>query len=95
VTTAHRNRRAGSLPKQELVTRLKAAGAVVDFGATFKPDDDYPDFVAPLACISRQHRWARRNLRQRRSACVCITDRWRPGCADCRLFLRHQGSGRS
>jgi ribose 5-phosphate isomerase B len=38
--------------KQELATRLKAAGyEVVDFGAAcFKPDDDYPDFVAPLAC---------------------------------------------
>ena len=38
--------------KQELATRLKAAGyEVVDFGAAcFKPDDDYPDFVGPLAC---------------------------------------------
>ena len=38
--------------KQELATRLKAAGyEVVDFDAAcFKPDDDYPDFVAPLAC---------------------------------------------
>ena len=38
--------------KQELATRLKAAGyEVVDFGAAcFKPDDDYPDLVAPLAC---------------------------------------------
>jgi ribose 5-phosphate isomerase B len=37
--------------KDELVARLRAAGhAVVDFGAdTLKPDDDYPDFVVPLA----------------------------------------------
>jgi len=37
--------------KEELVTRLKAAGhEVVDFGAN-APDsaDDYPDFVVPLA----------------------------------------------
>jgi ribose 5-phosphate isomerase B len=37
--------------KQELAARLQAAGhEVVDFGAaSFNPDDDYPDFVAPLA----------------------------------------------
>ena len=37
--------------KQELVTRLRAAGHdVVDFGADkLTPDDDYPDFVIPLA----------------------------------------------
>jgi ribose 5-phosphate isomerase B len=37
--------------KQELVARLRAAGHdVVDFGADkFDPDDDYPDFVIPLA----------------------------------------------
>jgi ribose 5-phosphate isomerase B len=37
--------------KQELVERLRAAGhEVVDFGAgTLHPDDDYPDFVVPLA----------------------------------------------
>jgi ribose 5-phosphate isomerase B len=37
--------------KGELVERLRAAGHdVVDFGAdTLKPDDDYPDFVIPLA----------------------------------------------
>jgi ribose 5-phosphate isomerase B len=37
--------------KEELVARLKAAGhEVVDFGAhNLKPDDDYPDFVVPLA----------------------------------------------
>ena len=37
--------------KEELVTRLKAAGhEVVDFGAhSLKSDDDYPDFVIPLA----------------------------------------------
>ena len=37
--------------KQELLVRLRAAGhEVVDFGAhTLTPDDDYPDFVIPLA----------------------------------------------
>jgi ribose 5-phosphate isomerase B len=37
--------------KEELVTQLRAAGhEVVDFGAhTLSPDDDYPDFVVPLA----------------------------------------------
>jgi transketolase len=37
--------------KEELVAQLRAAGhEVVDFGAhTLTPDDDYPDFVVPLA----------------------------------------------
>jgi ribose 5-phosphate isomerase B len=37
--------------KQDLVTRLRAAGHdVVDFGAAeLTPGDDYPDFVIPLA----------------------------------------------
>jgi ribose 5-phosphate isomerase B len=37
--------------KQELAARLQAAGhEVTDFGAAwFDPDDDYPDFVGPLA----------------------------------------------
>jgi ribose 5-phosphate isomerase B len=37
--------------KEELVTRLRAAGhEVIDFGAhRLTPDDDYPDFVVPLA----------------------------------------------
>jgi len=37
--------------KQEFVDRLGAAGhEVVDFGAhSLNPDDDYPDFVTPLA----------------------------------------------
>jgi ribose 5-phosphate isomerase B len=37
--------------KEDLVARLRAAGHdVVDFGAdTLSPDDDYPDFVVPLA----------------------------------------------
>ena len=37
--------------KEELVAKLKAAGhEVVDFGAhQLTPDDDYPDFVTPLA----------------------------------------------
>ena len=41
----------GFAAKQELAARLRAAGhEVVDFGAAgFDPDDDYPDFVAPLA----------------------------------------------
>jgi ribose 5-phosphate isomerase B len=38
--------------KQTLLARLKAAGhEVVDFGAhELRTDDDYPDFVIPLAC---------------------------------------------
>ncbi len=37
--------------KEELAAQLRAAGhEVVDFGATsLNPDDDYPDFVVPLA----------------------------------------------
>ena len=37
--------------KEELVARIRAAGhEVVDFGAhSLTHDDDYPDFVAPLA----------------------------------------------
>ena len=37
--------------KEELLARLRAAGHdIVDFGATaLNPDDDYPDFVIPLA----------------------------------------------
>jgi ribose 5-phosphate isomerase RpiB len=37
--------------KEELLTRRHAAGHdVVDFGAAeLSPDDDYPDFVIPLA----------------------------------------------
>ena len=37
--------------KEELVGRIRAAGhEVVDFGAhALTPDDDYPDFVLPLA----------------------------------------------
>ena len=37
--------------KEELVAQLRGAGhEVVDFGAhKLKPDDDYPDYVAPLA----------------------------------------------
>ena len=37
--------------KEELIAQLRAAGhEVVDFGAhTLIPDDDYPDFVIPLA----------------------------------------------
>ena len=37
--------------KEELADRLRAAGhEVVDFGAhSLNPDDDYPDFVIPLA----------------------------------------------
>jgi len=37
--------------KEDLIARLRAAGyEVVDFGAnTLNPDDDYPDFVVPLA----------------------------------------------
>ena len=37
--------------KEDLITRLRAAGHdVVDFGATaLNPDDDYPDYVIPLA----------------------------------------------
>lgn len=37
--------------KEELVERIRAAGhEVVDFGAhQLSPDDDYPDFVVPLA----------------------------------------------
>ncbi len=41
----------GFLLKEDLMARLRAAGhEVVDFGANvLNPDDDYPDFVIPLA----------------------------------------------
>src|SRR5262245_14424387 len=37
--------------KEEMVARIRAAGhEVTDFGAhSLKPDDDYPDYVVPLA----------------------------------------------
>lgn len=37
--------------KEELVARIRAAGhEVVDFGAhSLNPDDDYPDYIVPLA----------------------------------------------
>jgi ribose 5-phosphate isomerase B len=37
--------------KEDMAKRLRAGGhEVMDFGAhTFTPDDDYPDFVVPLA----------------------------------------------
>ena len=37
--------------KEDIAGRLRAAGhEVVDFGArTFTPDDDYPDYIVPLA----------------------------------------------
>jgi ribose 5-phosphate isomerase B len=37
--------------KEELVARIRSAGhEVVDFGShSLNPDDDYPDFVVPLA----------------------------------------------
>ena len=42
---------AGFGLKEEFVAKLRAAGnEVIDFGAyTLNPDDDYPDFVIPLA----------------------------------------------
>ena len=41
----------GFVLKEDLVARLRAAGhEMVDFGAfELTPDDDYPDFVIPLA----------------------------------------------
>jgi ribose 5-phosphate isomerase B len=41
----------GFVLKEELVAQLRGAGhEVVDFGAhTFTADDDYPEFVVPLA----------------------------------------------
>ena len=41
----------GFVLKEELLAQLRAAGhEIVDFGAhDMTPDDDYPDFVAPLA----------------------------------------------
>jgi ribose 5-phosphate isomerase B len=41
----------GFLLKKEMLSRLRSAGhEVVDFGAhNLQPDDDYPDFVIPLA----------------------------------------------
>jgi ribose 5-phosphate isomerase B len=41
----------GFVLKEELVARLRSAGhEVIDFGARgLDPDDDYPDFVIPLA----------------------------------------------
>jgi len=59
----------GSALKDDLIARLRAAGhEVVDFGAdTLSPDDDYPDFVIPLAqAVAAGDAGARcRHLRQR------------------------------
>lgn len=36
--------------KQEMVARLKDSYEILDFGTgSFEPDDDYPDFVVPVA----------------------------------------------
>jgi ribose 5-phosphate isomerase B len=45
------NDHGGFALKEDLVARIRAAGhEVVDFGAhSLAPDDDYPDFVVPLA----------------------------------------------
>jgi ribose 5-phosphate isomerase B len=45
------NYHGGFQLRDDLLARLRAAGHdVVDFGAaTLNPDDDYPDFVIPLA----------------------------------------------
>jgi ribose 5-phosphate isomerase B len=45
------NDHGGFQLRDDLLARLRAAGHdVVDFGAaTLNPDDDYPDFVIPLA----------------------------------------------
>jgi ribose 5-phosphate isomerase B len=55
--------------KEDLMARLRAAGHdVVDFGAdTLTPDDDYPDFVIPLAqaVAAGTLERGRRHLRQR------------------------------
>jgi ribose 5-phosphate isomerase B len=47
--------------KEELVAELRGAGhEVVDFGAhQLKPDDDYPDYVTPLAKAVASGRVAR------------------------------------
>ena len=41
----------GFVLKEEMLVRLRAAGhEIIDFGADeLNPDDDYPDFVIPLA----------------------------------------------
>ena len=39
----------GFLLKQELVDRLRDSYGILDLGAdSYKPDDDYPDFVVPV-----------------------------------------------
>ena len=46
--------------KEELVAQLRAAGhEVIDFGAhRLNHDDDYPDFVVPLAqAVASRARW--------------------------------------
>ena len=55
--------------KEELVAQLRAAGhEVVDFGAnSLSPDDDYPDFVTPLATPWRR---GRSNVAWRSAAAV-------------------------
>ena len=67
--------------KEDLVARLRAAGYdVVDFGADeLNPDDDYPDFVIPLAQAVAAGTSRGGRLRQRRG----------------RLDLRQQGAGYS
>jgi len=50
---------SGFALKEELVAQLRAAGhEVVDFGAhSLQVDDDYPDFVVPLARPLSRRTW--------------------------------------
>jgi len=82
--------------KHQLVKALQAAGyAVVDFGASQpKPDDDYPDFVAPLA-----HAVACREVDRGIAICgsgvgACVVANKVPGVRACLIheaFSAHQG----
>ena len=83
----------GGFPlKEQLVVRLKSAGhEVVDFGAhQLTPDDDYPDFVIPLAqAVAAGHggSWCGGLRQRRRRVGLCEQNYGRSRLSDSRSFF--------
>jgi ribose 5-phosphate isomerase B len=81
--------------KQEIVARLKDEYEVLDFGAdSFQPDDDYPDFVMPVAEAVVSGRAQRGVIICGSGVGACITANKMPGiragtCHD--VYSAHQG----
>lgn len=82
--------------KEQLIPALKVAGyEVVDFGdCRIDPDDDYPDFIVPLACAV-----ARGDVERGVAICgsgvgACVAANKVPGVRAClihEIFSAHQG----